>query len=325
MPIMRESDLLKKIFAANALLPDSVTLPPGDDMGALRIGDQQVLVTTDQLVESVHFDPPSQFNNVSVEKIGRKAMTRNLSDVAAMAAQPVGAVAAACLNDSVGADRAEALFEAMRNTGQEFNCPLFGGDVSIWDKPTVLTITIIAQPAGIGPILRSTAKPGDKVYVTGRLGGSLETIAGRTHHLDFEPRIELARTLAGQFDLHAMIDLSDGLARDLGHICRLSNVHAEISTDSLPISDAAFQRAQKLSCPAWQCALGDGEDYELCFTTAADTALPDEIDGVAITEVGFIANIESAPTKKTAPTIQIQLPDGSRKDVTDLGWEHQDR
>jgi thiamine-monophosphate kinase len=323
MPTMRESDLLKKIFAANTLLPDSVTLPPGDDMGALRIGNQQVLVTIDQLIESIHFEPPTQDQGTPIEKIGRKAMTRNLSDVAAMAAQPVGAVAAACLNDSLGADRAEALFEAMRKTAQQFSCPLFGGDVSIWAKPTVLTITVIAQAAGIGPILRSTAMPGDKIYVTGKLGGSLETIDGYTHHLDFEPRIELARTLGSQFDIHAMIDLSDGLARDLGHICKLSNVRAEISTDCLPISDAALLRAKKLNCPPWQCALGDGEDYELCFTADPNIILPEDIDGVQITAVGVIAELES-PSAQLRPTIGVQLPDGSHKDVTDLGWEHHD-
>jgi len=315
MPDMRESDLLKKIFASNQSLPGSITIEPGDDMGAVQIGDTQVLLTTDQLADGVHFT----LSGTPIEFIGRKAITRNLSDVAAMAAKPVGAVAAACLNKNFGQDRAEQLFNAMRNTALAYDCPLFGGDISMWDKPTVLTVTIVAQPAGIEPVLRSGARVGDVVYVSGQLGGSLETIDGYCHHLQFEPRINLARMLARQFNISAMIDLSDGLAVDLEHICQASEVRAQLDAQALPLSPAALQHAEKSNCPPWQCALGDAEDYELCFTAGKENSIPSQIDGVDITSVGVIAASES-----DMPIICLNLPDGTNQDVTELGWEHHD-
>ena len=137
---MRERDLLKHIYAANAGLPADVGIPPGDDMGAVSVGGQQVLVTVDQVADGVHVD----LANTPIEKTGRKAITRSLSDVAAMAAVPVGAVAAASLKRDFGEPRAEALFDAMRQTAQSYQCPLIGGDISVWDGPTILTVTVFA-------------------------------------------------------------------------------------------------------------------------------------------------------------------------------------
>lgn len=313
---MRELELLAHIYKANPALPGAVRIPPGDDMGAIQVGGATLLVTVDQVADGVHYD----LANTPIEKIGRKAITRNLSDVAAMAAKPVGAVAAACLPKGFGQDRATALFDAMRGTAEAFGCPLIGGDISAWDQRMILTVTVFAEPDGIDPVLRSSAVVGDTVYVTGTLGGSLETHrepAGYVHHLDFVPRIEFARRLAGDTTTrpHAMIDLSDGLAQDLTRICERSGVSARIMCKGLPISAGARLAAERSGKPHWQHALGDGEDYELCFTASAQ-GMPSEVDGVPITAVGTIVDGGSGPL------VTAELPDGTTTDVHELGWEH---
>ena len=357
---MRELDLLQHIYGHNAGLPGHVLVPPGDDMAAIRIGDQSVLITVDQLADAVHIDAA----RTPLDLIARKAVTRNLSDVAAMAALPTAAVAAACLPRSFGHQRANRLFDAMRNVAQQYDCPLVGGDISTWDHPLMLTVTILAEPAGIAPITRGGAKPGDIICVTGRLGGAWkshdaadtgggssggdgggggeggERLAASQRralptphpsspkpllqpHLRFEPRIALARQIASidGLRLRSMIDLTDGLASDLGHICERSNVAAEVDADTLPLRPEAHAAAQRDGRDAWRHALTDGEDYELCFTldaADADTLLPGEIGGVPITRVGRILDREQGP-----PNAAIWLRHGERRDpITTPGWEH---
>lgn len=313
---MRELELLSHIYKANPALPGAVTIPPGDDMGAVKVGGVTLLVTVDQVADGVHFE----LGNTPLKKVGRKAITRNLSDVAAMAAKPVGAVAAACLPKGFPEADAKTLFDAMRATAEALGCPLIGGDISAWDQRLILTVTVFAEPDGIDPVTRNTAKVGDAVYVTGAIGGSLIELdhpPGYVHHLDFTPRVALARQLAANTATrpHAMIDLSDGLAQDLTRICERSGVRAQIECEKLPISPAARLAAERSGQPAWFHALGDGEDYELCFT-APDGALPGEIGGVPITRVGRI--LEPGP----GPLVTLLQSDGTATDVAGLGWEH---
>ncbi len=275
-----------------------VSIPPGDDMGAVRIGDQVVLVTVDQVVDGVHVD----LQRDALAKVGRKCITRNLSDVAAMAAKPVGAVAAACLPRDFGEADATALFDALRATAEQYACPLIGGDISMWDGKLIVTVTIFAEPAGIEPVRRGTARPGDGLYVTGQLGHSFAS----GHHLSFEPRVALARLLAGdpQTRPTAMIDLSDGLAQDLP---RLTG-HALIEAALLPIRERTPE-------PRWRHAIGDGEDYELLFALppGSEAHLPREIDGVPITRIGRVAGDGG---------VRLTLPDGETPELSGLGWEH---
>ena len=316
---MREFELLEQIYRANAALPPCVSIGPGDDMAALRVGALTVLVTVDQVADGVHVDAA----RVTVAKIGRKAVVRSLSDVAAMAARPLGAVAAACLPCDFGTQRAEALFEALRCTAALYQCPLIGGDISMWPHPLLLTVTVFAEPAGIEPVTRAGAQVGDVVCVTGALGGTLETVGGRTHHLDFEPRIELARQLAGDVATrpNCMIDLSDGLGKDLAHLCRAAGVHAELNAEALPISPGAAAASKRDHLLPWAHALADGEDYELCFTIDAErarSALPAQVDGVPITRIGRIV----APAAGRDAPVAVKLADGTVQPVADWGWEH---
>lgn len=312
---MRESTLLQHVYASNAALPATVTLPPGDDMGAFRLGGQTVLVTVDQLADATHFN----LATATIEQVGRKAITRNLSDVAAMAAKPVGAVVAVSLPRDFGEARATRLFDAMRATAAAFDCPLMGGDIAMWPHPLLISVTVFAEPAGVEPVLRRGSVAGDGIYVTGRIGGSSENVEGYTHHLDFTPRIEVARKLASDARTrpHAMIDLSDGMARDLGHLCKAAGLRAHVDAARLPIAPGAHELSKKTGHPAWRHAVGDGEDYELLFT-APMGAIPAEVDGVLITCVGTMQPREG----EDEPAIRLELPGGSVADLTDVGWEH---
>ena len=312
---VREEPLLQHIYVHAGDPTAAVTIPPGDDMGALRWGDETVLVAVDQLGDALHV----QLETTPLEKIARKAMTRNLSDVAAMAARPRGAVVAAALPRDLGDTRATDLFDALRHAGEAFGCPLVGGDIAIWKAPLMLSVTVLAEPAGIEPVLRSNARIGDAIYVTGSLGGSLETVGGYTHHLDFEPRIELARLLAEnpRTRPHCMIDLSDGLGRDLARICRASRVSALVDARILPISQAAHQAAQRSDQPPWYHAISDGEDYELLFT-APPEVIPTALAGVHITRIGTIQR----PRGEHGYEARLRLPDDALVDMGELGWEH---
>ncbi len=294
---MRELSLLHHVYRANAQLPAAVTIPPGDDMGAMRLTHPEVLVTVDQVADGVHFD----LTRDPLHLIGRKAMTRNLSDVAAMAALPRGAVAAACLPRSMSQEQAEELFDTMRFYGLQFQCPLIGGDVSVWDGRLLLSVTVLAESAGVPPVLRRGAQVGDAIYVTGALGGSLAS--GR--HLCFEPRLAPARWLATHHRPHCMIDLSDGLARDLGHLMTAADLSALVEESLLPMHRDV----------TWRGAVSDGEDYELCFTLDPTVQLPASVEGVALTRVGAV-------TARGEWRVSLRTTAGGVENLDGLGWEH---
>ncbi|MEO0475442.1 MAG: thiamine-phosphate kinase [Planctomycetota bacterium] len=303
---MREFELIRSITTHNGELPERITIPPGDDMAALRLGHEDLLVAVDQVIEGVHFDPA----NATLEQIGRKAVTRNLSDVAAMAGRPLASLVSAILPKGMAEDDAERLLAAVRETGQAYDAPLIGGDTATADGPLTLSVTVLAHADGVEPVERSGAKPGDAIYVTGLLGGSLHEYEGRTHHLAFEPRINLARTLAADPDTRptAMIDLSDGLARDLPHLVS----GAEIKAHLLPVTPVARQVMARDGRPGWMHAVADGEDYELLFTAKAEATFPKDIDGVPITRIGQVTDKDG-----------IILIDGTERiHLGGLGWEH---
>ena len=299
---MRESQLLQYIYAGTQHLTGPITIPPGDDMGAITFGDRELLVTVDQLADGVHF----KLEAATSAQIAHKAMVRNLSDVAAMAAVPVGAVASASLPRDFGEDRAEQLIDALRAEAAKYHCPIIGGDISIWDHPLILSVTIFADPGGVTPILRSGAQPGDGIYVTGVLGGAWHESGGGAH-LSAEPRLDVARALAEDANVHlrSMIDLSDGLASDLTRICVASNVAAQIQAKAIPCRAGVEVNH----------ALCDGEDYELCFTAAG--SVPDEIDAVAITKIG-----QAKAADGSAYAVTLIESDGSRRTVEPTGWDH---
>jgi len=300
---MREFDLLRHIFKSNDRLGSEVIAPPGDDLAAVSLWSGSRLLTgVDQIVEGRHFDP----TRASWRAVGRKAVARSLSDIAAMAASPLASLTTAVLPRDFDENNALELIEGMRACAEEYECPLVGGDISFGSGPVVCTVTVLAEPGSTRTLItRGGAKAGDDVYVSGHLGGAWKT----DHHLTFEPRIKLALILAEEFDLHAMIDLSDGLGRDLNHIAEQSELSAEIEAEALPLNE---------DCD-WRQAISDGEDYELCFTIAPHVELPERPLGVPIRRVGRLVD----PSETDGgPRTTVITPEGERLDAGSMGWEH---
>jgi thiamine-monophosphate kinase len=278
-----------------------VLVPPGDDLAVMRwdAGDDGLLVVgADQVLDGVHFDASVHAPRL----IGRKVMNRNLSDCAAMACLPAAAVATVALPRGAGADYARELYAGLREAADPFACPIVGGDTGSWDGRLALTVTIFGRSAGVTPVRRGGARAGEGVYVTGPLGGS---ILGR--HLTFEPRVGLSRRLAAGGDVTAMIDLSDGLSRDLGHVCRASGVGAVIDAVAVPVHGDAVELSRRDGRPPLDHALHDGEDYELLFT-GRPREYPDA------TRVGVVTDEPGATW--------LRLADGSRRPLAPEGWEH---
>jgi thiamine-monophosphate kinase len=283
--------------------PDFVLVPPGDDLAVLKwpAGDL-LLVGADQVLDGVHFDSAVH----TPRQIGRKAMNRNLSDCAAMACLPAAAVAAVAAPRGVGIDYLKELYLGLREAGDPFNCPVVGGDTGSWNGKLAITVTILGRGAGIEPVTRAGARPGDIICVTGPLGGSL-----LRRHLEFTPRVNEAIAIAKVRRPTAMIDLSDGVSRDLGHICRESNVAAMVFEERVPIHPDAVEMRRDGRTPL-DHALHDGEDYELLFTTTPEYATLFPLP-VASTVIGMIA---------AGAGVWLQRRDGSREPLTPRGWEH---
>jgi len=259
---MTEFDLIARLTKS---LPGNATVltGAGDDCAVLDLGvpDSLILFKTDAVVEGIHFTretPP--------EKVGRKALARCLSDIAAMAGTPTAALITLALPKEFDADHVARIYDGLNELAQQTGVAIVGGETTTNPERILISIALLGTVPRGRQILRSGAKRGDAIFVTGELGGS---IAGK--HLDFTPRLAEARWLAEHFDLHSLMDLSDGLAGDLPHILRASGVGAELLKTAVPVSRAAKLRTAEK--PPFVAALTDGEDFELLFTLASKDAV----------------------------------------------------
>ena len=264
---MNEFELISRLTRSLPTNP-SVVVGAGDDCAVLDAGlpDRLLLFKTDAVVEGIHFTAAT-----APEKIGHKALGRCLSDIAAMAGTPSAALVTIALPRNFDPGFVEAIYDGMNELARRHEVAIVGGETTTNPGGTLISVALLGSvPRGKG-VLRSGAEPGDAIFVTGELGGSL---AGK--HLEFEPRLAEARWLAEHFLIHAMLDISDGLAGDLRHILTASRVGAELHASSIPVSREARRAAKAgaVAKPAWLAALTDGEDFELLFTVASREAVP---------------------------------------------------
>jgi thiamine-monophosphate kinase len=289
---VKEFELLNEIYARSTELGTSITIGPGDDMGELVINDQRLLVAVDQLVVGRHVTI-----DTAPELIGRKAIARCFSDIAAMAGAPIGSLMTACLpaaNSEFDESWAMKVFEGAREAALQWGGPIFGGDIATCaDAPPIFSVTAVGTPPTSGAITRAGSQEGDHVCVTGTIGNSQAS-----HHLTFAPRIKEAQELLRELQdhLHAMIDVSDGLGRDASHLAS-NERQIVIDTASIPLRDGA----------TIETALCDGEDYELLFTTSK---IPTN-ELVAV--IGKVANRANG-----SPSVI----DEQGTDLSAMGWQH---
>jgi thiamine-monophosphate kinase len=285
---MTETDFLRHLRTTPT---PGVPVGPGDDCAVLPDG---TLITTDILTEGVDF----HLAEAGAYAVGRKAMGVNLSDIAAMGGTPTFALVGLVLPPEC--DVLE-LQRGLSEMAAEYGVPIVGGDTNSWDGGLVVSVTVLGKALGT-PILRSGAKPGDAICVTGPLGGSL---LGR--HLHPVPRLAEVERLLKIGAIHSMIDISDGLAKDLHHICEMSGVGAEIDADMIPIHADAEQRALQTGHTALHHALHDGEDFELVFTCTPELA--------TFLDTTIIGTITAAGGYR------IRYPHGLEP-LQPKGWEH---
>jgi thiamine-monophosphate kinase len=236
----------------------------GDDCAILDTGGRgKVLATTDMLMDGRHF----RLDHDGPQAVGYKALAVNLSDIAAMAGIPRAAAVSVALPQEDPMAVAQGLHAGMRVLADQFGVDLVGGDTNAWDGPLVICVTLLGEATERGAVLRAGARPGDVIFVTGPLGGS--QFAGR--HLRPAPRIAEALALHQAADLHAMIDISDGLSSDLGHILSESGgLGAILDATAIPIHPDAVALSRRDGVSALDHALNDGEDFELCLVVSPE-------------------------------------------------------
>lgn len=303
---MTKEDSITKWFSEQSEASiDAFPIGIGDDMAQVRGGDDgTILITTDMLLDGVHFD----LQQCTLQQAAYKAMAASLSDCAAMATVPVCAVAAVALPEGWGESQLKELHAGLVEAGRKFGCELIGGDITKWRQQQgrfAINVTMLSKPSGYHPpVRRNGAKVGDVICVTGTLGGSIAQ-----KHLTFTPRVNEALEITKEANIHAMMDITDGLSTDLNRICSQSKIGAMLLADSIPISEAAAKQENPLDR-----ALHDGEDFELLFTLSAEQfeKLP-LLATAPITKIGTVTN---------SGRMELKIPSGQIKLLSPRGFDH---
>lgn len=293
---------LERLFASRA---GDVVVGIGDDAAVLRCGGAHLVAACDPVVEGVHFDgaaPPGA--------VGRKAVHRNVSDLAAMGARPRFLLVSALLPRGLPPARRLALFRGVRAAADACGCVVVGGDVSGTPGPLALVVTALGWISG-RVLRRADARPGDLLYVTGPLGG-----AGSGRHLRFRPAVAEGRWLTRHAATGGVIDVSDGLLADLARMLEASGgLGAELVEEAVPIAPAARRLARHSGRSALEHALTDGEDHVLLFSWRSDRPLPRRAPWPAACRrpIGVV---------RPRPGLWLRGRDGRRRRLRARGWRH---
>ncbi|HZP38508.1 MAG TPA: thiamine-phosphate kinase [Methylomirabilota bacterium] len=332
-----ERGLIRRIRRSEAATgrADGLEVGIGDDTAVMTVPPgHRLLATTDLLIENVHF----RTRSAAPADIGWKALAVNLSDIAAMGGIPRWALVALAVPASTEPEAIDAFYAGMAAAGAPHGVTVVGGDTSASPSGWMVNVTLLGVHPG-APRLRSHARPGDAVAVTGRLGGSgaglhaLEIGADQARaaglapgplaeiiasHLRPQARVAEGRWLGEAVGVHAMMDCSDGLATDLEHICRESGVGARVRLDDVPIAVAARAAGEALGVDPRDWAVGGGEDYELLLTCEPDAAtrLADGLGAATGTALTVIGRIEG-------PAGAVVFVDAAGQPVTvRSGYQH---
>jgi thiamine-monophosphate kinase len=308
-----EKKLIKQI-RRSARGGESVVTGIGDDCAVLSVPPgHELLVTTDFTIEKVHFRRDWH----RPELVGRRCLTRGLSDIAAMGGEPRAAFLSLAVSSDVPQKWVDRFLKGLLDLAEEFKVPLAGGDTAQSAGGIQADIVVVGSVPQGKAVLRSGAKAGERIYVTGELGGSAAALArleeskplGAEYVRHFRPqaRVAVGQWLRQQGVASAMIDVSDGLSTDLEHICQESHVGAEIEGEAIPRALVGLGKKRV----ALELALHGGDDYELLFTSAA--AIPSEVEGVRVTRIG-----------RTTQSAGMRLigADGKARRLEAAGWEH---
>lgn len=320
---MDEFQLIRRIERelSRAAAPDArVIVNIGDDAAVVLPDGDRVVATTDSLVENVHF----RWDWCTPADVGYKSVAVNLSDLAAMGARPLALLLSLCLPRSGGEAMAVGIATGVGKAARAFGVRVVGGNVSAIDGPCVVTVTALGEPVA-APVLRSGAQVGDRILVSGRPGEAALGLAVlrsrpdrvRAHARMVQafrrprPDIELGARLAVQPGVHALIDVSDGLLADLGHILAASRVGARIDAETLPVSAAMRRCGREVDMDVVDASLSGGEDYVLLV--CVDPVASKVVQELGMTDIGAVTNRKGR--------MQVR-EDGRTRSVAGRGYRH---
>lgn len=329
---MGEFELIARLTQQLNTRPD-VALGVGDDAALLALDPGDLLVATcDAQVEGRHFVR----DLATPEEIGRKALAVNLSDIAAMGARPRWALISLLLPPALDVAVLDGIYTGLRALAERYDVAVVGGNVSATGGPLTIDITLLGTVARTQALRRDGGRPGDAILVTGSLGaaaaGLLALITepggaavpetalaeARRALVDPTPRVREGEALAAAGVVTAMMDVSDGLASDMRHLCDRSDVGAELDTATVPIAPASGIIASAYGRNRLALALHGGEDYELLFTVppASVTRATD-----AVRAAGGVASVIGRLTEP-GDGLRLRLPDGTTRPLDPGGWDH---
>lgn len=313
-----------------------VALGVGDDAALLDVSgfaaDSLLVATCDAQVERQHFS----LGAATPEEIGHKALAVNLSDLAAMGAEPLWALVSLLLPRALDVATLEGIYAGLRSLAARYSVALVGGNVAAVDGPLAIDVTALGRVPRGQALTRAGGAVGDLILVTRTLGAAAAgvllqgggdeldslpaemRVRARAAQVSPQPRVAEGRALAASGVVTAMLDVSDGLAADLGHLCAASNVGAELDAGAIPVDPAALAVAGALGRDALQLALEGGEDYELLFTVA-----PERLEQAlaAIVEAGGVASVIGRLTE-SGSGLRMRFVDGRIEHLVARGWDH---